>query len=129
MDLLSCRVNRTLQDNFWSVLLDTCCVEKSSAAGFPGIVNAKCLFRKFLSLGRSRNFLICLELGHYSFKIHILNAVPVGLFTLSKKGVRGCFQKKWIVGTFIVPVLETSLNGGGEGEGSEVSLCLPRSAL
>lgn len=40
-------------------------------------------------------------------------AVSVSLFTLSKKGVGGCFQKKWTVGAFIVPVLEMSLNAGG----------------
>lgn len=45
--LIFYRVNKTLQDNFWSVLLDTCCLEKSSAVGLPGIVNAKCLLQKF----------------------------------------------------------------------------------
>lgn len=45
--LIFCKVNKTVQDNFWSVLLDTCCLEKRSAVGFPGIVNAKCLLRKF----------------------------------------------------------------------------------
>lgn len=69
-------------------------------------------FKSSLLLVRSRGFFICLELGYYSFKTHILMLFLVSLFTLSKKGVRGCFQKKWIVGTFIVLVLEMSLNRG-----------------
>jgi len=44
--LLSCRVYGAFQDNFWSVLLDICCLEKHSAVGVTGIANAKCLLQK-----------------------------------------------------------------------------------
>lgn len=82
-----------MQDNLRSVLLGSCCVEKSSAAGFPGTVNAKCLLRKFLSLVRSRNFLICLELGHYSFKIHILMLL-LSAYSLFLRRVSEAVSKK-----------------------------------
>lgn len=79
-------------------------------------------FESSLLLVRSRGFFICLELGYSSFKIHILMLFMSACSLFPRRVSRGCFQKKVDCKHIHCPSLKMSLNGGAQGEGSEIFL-------